>query len=223
MDEQRRERLLADLALVNQLRQSSTILQFKSAGDPPSRYTITFRGGGVCRTGSKASVKGVDLIQVHRIEIRLPYTYPTCSPDIHWLTPVFHPNVAGNGLLSPEDLGLDWDQEMGLDVVCERLWDAARMSYLDLPSAVNLQARDWLQGEPQISFPVDQRPLRDKRPGTSSNVIKYTRRAGSKESRPGRNTDVMFIGEDTPTPRIPTRVRIETPQNDDDIFYIGDD
>ena len=222
MDEHRRERLLADLASLKRLKEGSTILEFKSTGDPPDRYTITFRGRGVCRT-SRGSEPGVDFVQVHRCEIRLPYTYPVSSPDIHWLTPIFHPNVSFSGFLSPEDLGLTWEEDMGLDVVCERLWDVARMAHLDLDSASNSQAKNWIASGPNMTFPVDHRPLRDKKQGKSTNIIKYSRRNDSSEFRSSRGPDVMFIGEDTPTPRLPNRVRVANPNNDDDVFYIGDE
>jgi hypothetical protein len=222
VDEHRRDRLVADLAALNELRLGSTILEFKTAGDPPERYTITLRGRGICRTSRSSEPDGVEFIQVHRCEIRLPYTYPKRSPDIHWLTPIFHPNVSFSGFLNPNDLGLDWDQDMGLDVVCERLWDVARMAHIELDGASNSQAMKWIKSSPGISFPVDHRPLRDKKQGRSTNIVRYTRKTESTKPRAG-SSDVMFIGEDTPAPRLSNRVRIANPNNDDDILYISDD
>jgi ubiquitin-protein ligase len=226
--EQRTERLAAELESMRALKKCSTIVDFEFSGDAPDRYSVIFRGRGISRdSSSRADVKYEHL---HRIDIRLPFSYPQRPPDIRWVTPIFHPNVSFSGFIQLSDLDLPWQAELGLDVICERLWDVARLAFVNLETASNHAAKNWFEGQTSLQLPVDSRSLRDKDAPTGANVIRYERRGERRTAVPETTSstdDVLFIGEDTPTPELPMRaippVRRRPPPKDDDILYIGDD
>lgn len=221
----RDERLVAELEAMRALKKASNILNFEFNGEPPDRYSITFRGKGVSRaTSSRADV---EIVELHTIDLRLPYSYPKRPPDIRWITPIFHPNISFSGFINLKDVGLAWDQDLGLDVVCERLWDVARLQYMDLDKATNYSAKNWFEDESTLQLPVDHRPLRDRSAPQGGNVIRYQRRGDQRLSLPTARDarEVFFIGEDTPTPSLPIRrgpIR-RGARGDDDVLYIGDD
>ena len=243
--QQRAERLEQDLQCLQSLSAASGILDIQPQGDPPDRYTITLHGQGVGNVGMS---KDVEWIDQHRVELRLPFMYPQQPPDIRWETPLFHPNLSYSGLLRLEDVGLPWSEQVGLDVVCERLWDVARLAFVDLKHAVNSSAKRWIQdqeatpsaaGSPHaapVAFPVDPRPLRKiELPGSRSNVVRYHRRdTGSavevSEAEPVED-GVLVINEQTASPPVANDVRATPRQQpppssndgDDDLFYIGDE
>lgn len=219
----RTQRLIADLNALRALKEASTIFDFQCSGDPPDRYTVILHGRGIHRDTSPRAE--VEVVELHRCELRLPYSYPKRPPDLRWLTPIFHPNVSFSGFITLRDLGLPWDDALGLDVVCERLWDVARLAYMNLDKATNYSAKNWFERDCELQLPVDPRPLRDTQAPSASNVVRYQRRSAAP-APPGeqRATDVFFIGEDTPTPAMPPRPRTRRARSDgDDIFYIGDE
>src|SRR5687768_12904531 len=94
MDQDLREnRLRTDLAALEALRAQSTILQFETS-EPADRYTITFRGKGLARS---AAGSDISIVELHQVDLRLPFSYPQRPPDIRWLTPILHPNISFSG------------------------------------------------------------------------------------------------------------------------------
>lgn len=227
MSDDRRERLIAELESLRALQKMSSIFDFEANGDAPDRYVILFRGKGIARdTSPEAEIETVEL---HKVELRLPYSYPQRAPDIRWMTPILHPNISYSGFINVMDIGLPWRNDLGLDVLCERLWDVARLAHMNLEHPVNHSAKNWFDDACQISLPVDVRPLRDKHAPAGANVIRYQRKGTSGLSLADLSAgeDVLFIGEDTPTPELPKRVpRVpprRPPLGDDDVLYIGDE
>jgi len=218
----RDSRLHADLQTLESLRKSSSIFNFEAFGDPPDRYTLTLRGRGVSRRTSGASP--VEFVELHQIDMRLPYGYPQQPPDLRWVTPILHPNISFSGFIHTRDLGLPWDDTVTLDVVCERLWDLARLAYVHLEHTTNFAARTWLEAQHTVSLPIDARPLRDLLPLGGKNVVRYQRR-GAPPPAPRESTgEVFYIGEDTPAPPLPGRPpRPAHRGGEDDILYIGDE
>jgi hypothetical protein len=81
MDRQaRQERLEAELERLRALTKMSSIFRFQGHGEPPDQYTFVFRGRGVAR--SSTAQADVDLVEMHKIELRLPYAFPHRPPDI---------------------------------------------------------------------------------------------------------------------------------------------
>lgn len=219
-DKERDERLAEELKRLEALKSDSTIFDFEAIGDPPAKYVITFRGQGVNRSlSSSGEIEKVDL---HRCEVRLPYAFPERPPDIRWMTPIHHPNISFSGMVKLRDVGLPWEEDLTLDIICERLWDMARLAYYDEERATNYSARNWLAEQDEVRLPVDHRPLRDKSQPRSSNVVKYERRtpamARAQVGR-GKKEDIVYIGDETPSPK--TAPRRRPAGGDDDVMYIG--
>ncbi|MDX1945395.1 MAG: ubiquitin-conjugating enzyme E2 [Pirellulaceae bacterium] len=221
MSTHRDDRLRADHLLLQALDEASTILALEGTGDPPDRYTLTFRGKGLGR--DPASQSEVTILELHQIDLRLPYAYPASPPDIRWMTPILHPNVSFSGFVNLADIGLAWSRELPLDLVCERLWDVARGEFVNLGKAANYSAKNWFEKNREQPLPVDSRPLRDRSAQTASNVIRYERRGAGSIELVGATaaSEVLFIDESTPTPPIPTRQPIPRPRGGDDVLYIG--
>jgi len=223
--EERQTRLAAELKSLRALKAMSSVFDFEAVGEAPESYTLIFCGKGLAKSGSAAHV---GLVEQHQVELRLPYAYPQRPPDVRWLTPILHPNVSFSGFITLKDVGLPWVEDLGLDVICERLWDVARLSYLNLEQASNFAAKNWFESECPFELPVDARPLRDRQAAAGSNVIRYERRGSERITLPmSTGKDVLFIGEDTPTPPLPSpaprRPIRRPPPRDDEVFYIGDD
>ncbi len=221
-DLDRNERLQADLDCLTELNSCSSIFSFDTIGRPPDRYSLTFRGRGVSRAISPHA--DVEFIELHEIDMRLPFSYPDLPPDIRWVTPILHPNVSFSGFIQLRDVGLPWDSSVTLDAVCERLWDVARLAYLNLDRATNFSAKSWIESPGRMALPVDARILRDRMPPSGVNVIRYQRRGATRPSLPRGGGDVLFIGEDTPAPPLPPRRPPPRAgrSDDDDILYIDE-
>jgi ubiquitin-protein ligase len=221
---ERETRLRAELEALQLLKQQSSVFDFESGGDPPDRYTVSFRGKGVVRDSSSSAQ--AEPVEIHRCDVRLPYSYPERPPDIRWLTPIFHPNVSISGFVNMRDVGLHWDKNVGLDAVLERLWDVARLAYIDADKATNFAARNWMAEQKELRTPVDPRPLRDRGPGPATHVVKYSRQGAKGTSLASAGSgDVLYIGEETPTPETPRRRPPPPPRRDDggEVIYIGDE
>ena len=217
MDPQSRTaRLQSDLAALESLRSESTILSLEPAGEPPDRYTLTFRGKGLGREGMSTDVS---VIELHQIDLRMPYSYPERPPDVRWLTPIVHPNVSFSGFLNLAEIGLPWTPDLTLDVLCERLWDVARGAYVNLEKAANYSAKNWYEQECRFELPIDVRPLRDKAGVSVTNVVKYQRRGGAVQLASNTPMEVMYIDENTPVPPLPPRAR--RGREGEDVLYIG--
>jgi ubiquitin-protein ligase len=224
IEQTREARLKADRELLTALQAASTIFTCEPSGEPPERYMLTFRGKGLARDASAQS--DVTTVELHQVDLRMPYSYPSSPPDIRWLTPIWHPNVSFSGFVNLADVGLVWTKEVPLDVVCQRLWDVARGEFQNAAKATNYAAKNWFEKECEVPLPVDPRPLRDRAAASGSNVVRYQRRAGQAVQLAGAGRDVMFIDENTPTPDVPARppyvpVARRRPHGNDDVLYIG--
>ena len=228
-DNARTLRLSEDLRTLQALRDESTIFEFVADdGDPADQFTLIFRGKGIRR--DRNADEGYEEVGEHRCEIRMGSAYPDQVPDLRWLTPAYHPNITYSGFISLKDLGLPWDKAVGLDVVCERLWDAARLAYFDLDRASNYNAKNWFETEAKLELPVDVRPLRDgpsEQIDAGGNVVRYRRKSDEPlsivENEPSSRGDVFFL-EDPPQAIVyesPIRHRgSPTSQDGDDILFI---
>lgn len=244
-DSPRRIRLAEDLEKLRQLAEASSILEVQCEGETPDRYTLLFRGRGLASEPRPG--ESISYVDLHRVDLRLPYSYPQRPPDIRWLTPLFHPNVSFSGFINLADIGLSWNEAVSLDSVCERLWDVARLAFVDLDDSTNYTARAWFAHEHGLTLPVDGRPLRSQAAESSPNIIRYERRqlssssprpldippvragspgsdenAGSTGRQRREERDVFYINEDTPVPELP-RVRRLRRDGDADVFYIGEE
>lgn len=222
---ERTSRLAAELESLRRLKQASSIFDFTASDEALDSYLLTFHGKGLAR---RSPLHGdVAIIDTHQVELRLPYSYPQQPPDIRWRTPILHPNVSYSGFITLRDLGLPWEPELGLDAICERLWDAARLAYLNLEQAANGSAKSWFEKQDQFELPVDPRPLRDQQTFTSSNIVRYEHRGARRvAAAEPTESEILYIGEDTPAPPLPCPARRADirrfPPPDGDVLYIED-
>jgi hypothetical protein len=111
-------------------------------------------------------------------------------------------------------IGINWQRDLGIDLVCERLWDIARFAHVNIAQPRNQDAVQWfLTGRP-FDLPVDRRPLRDR----------DARDVDAESVR--RQDEVLFISDSTPTPDVPIRIvsahSFVSSSGANDVLYIGD-
>ncbi len=89
----RERRLAQELARMERLRQQSTLIDFAAKGNPPDDYLVTYKCIGMVN----ASQKGNE----HIARIYLHAEYPRRPPEVSFLTPIFHPNIAAPLQMAP--------------------------------------------------------------------------------------------------------------------------
>ena len=232
-DTPRVRRLKADGDALKLLKENSTIVDYQMFGDPPERYLITFKGKGLLR---KTEADPVEVAEVHRVEIRLGIDYPRSRPDLQWLTSIYHPNISAVGAVCLGGYSTNWVPSLGLDELCEMLWDMVRYANYDPKSAYNYAAGRWSETQTQFDFPLDARNLRDRMTKTiGDNVIRFSEPgkgapaaaapAPLKEAPPivkPPEEDILIINDDTPArPAAPQFRPQPRPRSaDDDILII---
>lgn len=216
----RKIRIENDFAALAALASSSTVFSFVKVDGDQDRFIWRFRGKGLTKGISADAIP--ELQSEHELEVRLPMMYPDTGPDVRWLSPIFHPNVSYSGFVLLADVDLDWNSGMGLDVVCERMWDVIRLERANLERATNPAAKRWWEEQKQFALPLDARPLRDRAALANRNVVRYQRR-GEPPLANYADRDVLYIDEDTSTTSLPSIgasvVRHRSPP-DDDVLYI---
>ena len=151
-DTPRTRRLKRDFEEMKVLREQSSILDFQADGVAPEKYTIRFRGAGLGQN---------DRIETnHQLSIRLGIDYPRSKPDIHWETPIHHPNISGG---NPCFGTFVMNPNVRLVDIVEILWDMCRMALYN-PYGGYGEKDIWQQLRRKLDFPVDKRILRDKIP-----------------------------------------------------------
>lgn len=151
-------RLKHDFAAMEALRDESSIFSFRASGTPPQRYLVEFRGHSLARDKGKVVVS-----DRHEVEIKLGVSYPRTMPELRWLTPIYHPNISEIGLVCLGGYGTHWVPSLHLVELCNMLWDMTRYHNYDIRSPYNREAALWAANQTTFSFPIDPRPLRDRR------------------------------------------------------------
>ncbi len=152
-------RLRSDAAAMARLAEESSILRFRPSGDPPDRYLVEFHGRSLARDEDRRIV----VRDKHQVSIKLGASYPRTMPEIRWLSPIFHPNISEVGLVCLGGYGTHWVPSLFLDALCGMLWDMARYQNYDIRSPYNREAALWAANQAAFGFPIDPRPLRDRR------------------------------------------------------------
>lgn len=213
------KRFEEELEVMRDLDEKSNILTYEPrGGNPPKEYKVILNGKGIASRPSPN--EEVEYSDVHELEIRLGFAYPERPPEIRCKTDIFHPNISSVGFIKLDECGLEWEPEMNLDVVCERLWDVIRCAFINKDKSSNYSAQKWFNEQNLIGFPVDERPLRNLSTPAPGNVVEYERGpVGGSTS----DSDVLYIGDDAPAPELPKQQRPAAPpkrKDDDDILYI---
>lgn len=151
-------RLKSDRLKLQALTEQSSVVRFRSQGDPPTRYIIEYHGRSLSREKGKVTFR-----EHHEVEIKLGVSYPRAMPEIRWVTPIYHPNISEVGLVCLGGYGTHWVPSLHLDELCVMLWDMARYHNYDIRSPYNRDAALWAAHQTTFTFPIDSRTLRDKR------------------------------------------------------------
>jgi ubiquitin-protein ligase len=169
MNSPRLRRLIADHDSVRQLVQQSTILDMSCSGDPVSTYLFRFNGRGLALDSDGNLMEQWS----HEVRVHLGANYPRVSPELHWLTPIFHPNISANGLVCLGGYSTHWVPSLRLDDLCLMLWDMIRYRNFDISSPYNRTAAEWAKTQRHFILPLDPRSLRGQTPpgGTVSNSV----------------------------------------------------
>jgi len=211
------ERLAASAA-------ESSIMRSTSEGAPPHRFKLSFHGRGWVPDEGSGGLPRV--AERHTVEIGLPFDFPAKPPEIRFLTPLFHPSVSSAGTVSIEDLGLEWDPELGCDVIAERLWDLIRGAVV--PQAVDRQnaARRWFDRAGTAERIADTRPLRDRPDVAPTNIIRYRRKttvyAPPETSRKGSRSEPRPSAPRHDRPRANVSDRRPPVNGDPGIVYLSE-
>jgi ubiquitin-protein ligase len=216
-------RLKHDLAAMERLRDESHVFRFRSFGQPATRYLVEFRGQSLARERGKAVVS-----DRHEVEIKLGVSYPRTMPELRWITPIYHPNISEIGLVCLGGYGTHWVPSLHLDELCNMLWDMARYHNYDIRSPYNREAALWAANQTTFKFPIDPRPLRDKRVamGRIETVDEGDPQAIAKaevapplpvtaiDSKPSPKMDEILILDMEVELRKPTPAPVRPPQED---------
>lgn len=208
--DERSERIWEELRILKNLNRRSSIFRFEHDAKQPDDVVMIFAGKGLIRSSAAtdgnppAGEEPVEIATEHQIQIRMGSDFPESEPDIRWLTPIWHPNLANSGFVELDDLGLVWTTDLSLEIIAERIWDVIRMAHYDLENCTQPNAKDWLENESTFRLPLDPRPLCDREASRQTNIVKYSRitpRTPSvATSDAGESGEVMFIDDDTSPP-----------------------
>lgn len=158
MSSPRTRRLAADYDAIRNLCRESSILDVSCSGDPPTTYLLKFSGRGLAYEVGK----GIYEQWEHSVRVRLGTNYPRQIPELHWLTPIYHPNISANGLVCLGGYTTNWVPSLKLDDLCLMLWDMIRYRNFDPGSPYNRLAAEWARSQRDYILPLDSRPLRDR-------------------------------------------------------------
>ena len=131
----------------------SSIIDFQTAGTPPTRYFLKFNCPGISIDAEGKPA----IIQEHRCQIVLGAQYPSQPPDVTWQTPIFHPNIKLQAVCHSGQ----WAPSWSLAEFVSELADMARFVKFNLQSPLDTKAAEWAKKNLHM-FPLDSRPIRDK-------------------------------------------------------------
>ncbi len=155
----RTRRLRNDRKALEKLRSESTIVDYDASGAPADRYIVRFYGNGLWRAEGSSKIL---IRKLHEVRIVLGASYPRMMPELTWVSPIFHPNISGSGVVCLGGYGTHWVPSLSLDELCEMLWDMIRYQNFDVDSPYNREAALWAKSQRDYQLPVDARPIRDR-------------------------------------------------------------
>lgn len=205
---------------MQELASASSILFFSyrspSADLPPDIYNLRFVGTGLERAGGQRILKRLE----HHVTVTLGAAYPRMIPELHWRTPIFHPNISASGVVCLGGYSTHWAPSLKLDQLCVMLWDMIRYANFDVDSPYNRDAAGWARVQQDLPLPLDGRPLRDLQPDVAP--ARAEARSGAR-----RAADVEFVARSTgaaarsPVDTVaPEIVEAEVVHTEPDILFI---
>lgn len=149
----RSRRLARDYEEMKKLRDESSVLEFKTHGDPPDNYELVFKGKCL------SSVDPVEFVKKVNITMILGSEYPRSAPSVSLHTKVLHPNISGGSICTGN---FSMNPGVRLTEYVEILWDIVRMANFN-PYGGYGHSTQWHEVEKAVGgFPTDPRILRDK-------------------------------------------------------------
>lgn len=149
----RSRRLARDYEEMKKLRDESSVLEFKTTGDPPDHYDLVFKGKCL------SNADPVEFVKKVQITMNLGSEYPRSAPSVSLNTRVLHPNINGGSICTGN---FSMNPGVRLTEYVEILWDIVRMANFN-PYGGYGHAKDWHEVEKAVGgFPTDPRILRDK-------------------------------------------------------------
>jgi ubiquitin-protein ligase len=149
----RYNRLCKDYEKLQELASRSRFISIQGTeGSPPEKYVLHLTCKGITRIGP--GDKPV-YSRSHQLGIYLHPEYPRKGPVCQMLTPVYHPNIAGNGLVCYGDEGdHGWAPSMGLDDLVIRIVQIIRYENLNPNSTWNGDTANWARTHAHL-FPLE--------------------------------------------------------------------
>ena len=146
MNAVRLRRLQADYEAVRRLVHHHPRVEIEGvSGNPPDRYILQLSVRSLRLCG-----ESLETSDSHRIEIRLPQSYPRDAPVCRMLTPVFHPNIAPHVIC----VGDHWAASESLDAMIQRIGEMLAYQSYNTKSPLNGQAAQWVDTHPE-AVPTD--------------------------------------------------------------------
>ncbi len=130
---------------------NSKYISVEGFGDPPNRYIITYRCTGLYLVTQTGEIRRSNF---HQMEISLPDNYPFSanSPEFHWLTPIYHPNIYPSGLVCVGDL-YRWSIDQSLVNFVVAIGELIQYKRFNTHNFVNIEACKWAEQNLHI-FPI---------------------------------------------------------------------
>lgn len=163
----RMRRLRADYELMQELASRSDLISFDArrphADLPPETYIVTFKCKGILDVDRQGNPR---FGTRHQVEIYLHNQYPQRWPGMHWLTPIWHPNINHlNGSVCIDAAW--WTASRSLDRLVVMLGEMLQYkNFHDDPTKPPFPwdpeaarwSREYRKNHPH-AFPVDEREL----------------------------------------------------------------
>lgn len=149
----RSRRLARDYEEMKKLRDESSVLEFKTTGDPPDHYELVFKGKCL------SNADPVEFVKKVQIMMNLGSEYPRSAPSVSLQTKVLHPNISGSNICTGN---FSMNPGVRLTEYVEILWDIVRMANFN-PYGGYGHGSSWHEvAKAAGGFPTDPRILRDK-------------------------------------------------------------
>jgi len=157
MSTPRYRRLKADQDKLIELTSRSRHVRILSTeGTPPEKYVLELKFKSI----THVQPSGEPIYSTsHQLGIWLHPEYPRHKPVFQFLTPIYNPNIAGNGDVCIGDEGdHGYAPNMGLDDLVQQIIHIIRYENIGLDHPYNLLAAQWADRNKSL-FPLDKSPI----------------------------------------------------------------
>ena len=120
------------------------------SGNPPDSCTVEYRIRSLAPAAELGGNAGTVTRFTHIAQFFLLPGFPRDAPRCRFLTPVFHPNIAGNFT----NLCEDWHPDDSLPELIKRIGRALAFEEYDLARVINKEAAAWVQAH-LTELPLD--------------------------------------------------------------------